>query len=149
VNIEVGLLHIWVAQQSVTKMIPMTLVNLVTPKAGARHELLFKKPTCQSPRGALAIQSWLKKYWSLCDKAPLVKKDFLKYFFCEYTHAQFRQPITGLIVSNVALMSHLVRNFLNLAPIWFNFFSSSLTNVQISYSVCPRQILSGLSGICE
>jgi hypothetical protein len=32
-----------VAQQSVTKIIHMTIMNLVTPKAGAKHELLFNK----------------------------------------------------------------------------------------------------------
>jgi hypothetical protein len=33
-----------VAQQSVTKSISVTIVNLVTPKAGAKHELLLKEP---------------------------------------------------------------------------------------------------------
>ncbi len=33
-----------VAQQSETKIIYMTLMNLVTTKAAAKHELLFKKP---------------------------------------------------------------------------------------------------------
>jgi hypothetical protein len=28
----------------VTKIIFLTIINLVTPKAGARHELLFNKP---------------------------------------------------------------------------------------------------------
>ncbi len=32
-----------VAQQSVTKIITLAVVNLVTPKAGAKHELLFKE----------------------------------------------------------------------------------------------------------
>jgi hypothetical protein len=32
-----------VAQQNVTKIIPTTFVNLVTSKAGAKHELLFNK----------------------------------------------------------------------------------------------------------
>ena len=31
------------AQQSVTKIIFLTSVNLVTPKAGAKHELLFNE----------------------------------------------------------------------------------------------------------
>jgi hypothetical protein len=31
------------AQQSVTKFIAMIVINLVTPKAGAKHELLFNK----------------------------------------------------------------------------------------------------------
>ncbi len=31
------------AQQSVTKIISLTFVNLVTPKAWAKHELLFNK----------------------------------------------------------------------------------------------------------
>ncbi len=34
-----------VAQQSVTKMISISIMNLVTPKAGAKHELLFNKLT--------------------------------------------------------------------------------------------------------
>jgi hypothetical protein len=33
-----------VAQQSVTKIISLKTVNLVTPKAAAKHELLFNKP---------------------------------------------------------------------------------------------------------
>ncbi len=33
-----------VAQQSVTKIITLAVVNLVTPKAGAKHELLFNEP---------------------------------------------------------------------------------------------------------
>jgi hypothetical protein len=33
-----------VAQQSVTKIMPVTIMNLVTPKDGAKHELLFNKP---------------------------------------------------------------------------------------------------------
>jgi hypothetical protein len=33
-----------VAQQSVTKIISINIINLVTPKAGAMHELLFNKP---------------------------------------------------------------------------------------------------------
>ncbi len=32
------------AQQSVTKITFVTIMNLVTPKAGAKHELLFNKP---------------------------------------------------------------------------------------------------------
>ncbi len=32
------------AQQSVTKIIPLTFMKLVTPKVGAKHELLFNKP---------------------------------------------------------------------------------------------------------
>jgi len=31
----------------VTKIISLTVVNLVTPKAGAKHELLFNKPTSE------------------------------------------------------------------------------------------------------
>jgi hypothetical protein len=34
----------YVAQQSVTKIIIVTIMNLVAPKAGARHELLFNEP---------------------------------------------------------------------------------------------------------
>jgi hypothetical protein len=34
----------YVAQQSVTKIITMTILNLATPKAGAKHEFLFNKP---------------------------------------------------------------------------------------------------------
>jgi hypothetical protein len=33
-----------VAEQSVTKIIAQPFVNLVTHKAGAKHELLFNKP---------------------------------------------------------------------------------------------------------
>ncbi len=31
------------AEQSVTKIISASIMNLVTPKAGAKHELLFNK----------------------------------------------------------------------------------------------------------
>ncbi len=34
----------WVAQQSVTKIISMTTINLVIPKAGAKCELLLNEP---------------------------------------------------------------------------------------------------------
>ncbi len=33
-----------VAQQSVTKIISISIINLVTPEAGAMRELLFNKP---------------------------------------------------------------------------------------------------------
>jgi hypothetical protein len=33
-----------IAQQSVTKIISVTIMNLVKPKAGAKHELLFNEP---------------------------------------------------------------------------------------------------------
>ncbi len=33
----------YAAQQSVTKLIPLTMMNLVAPTVGAKHELLFKK----------------------------------------------------------------------------------------------------------
>jgi hypothetical protein len=36
-----------VAQQSVTKIMSLTIMNLVTPKAGAKHELLFNKPASE------------------------------------------------------------------------------------------------------
>jgi hypothetical protein len=35
-------------QQSVTKVIHGAIQNLVTPKAGARHELLFNKVTSEA-----------------------------------------------------------------------------------------------------
>jgi hypothetical protein len=34
----------WVTHQRVTKIIPLAFKNLVTLKAGAKHELLFNKP---------------------------------------------------------------------------------------------------------
>jgi hypothetical protein len=37
-------LVIIVAQQSVTKIVPLTIMNLVTPKVGDNHELLLNKP---------------------------------------------------------------------------------------------------------
>ncbi len=40
---EVGLLNM-LAGQSETQIIPLAFVNLVTPKTGAKHELLFNKP---------------------------------------------------------------------------------------------------------
>ncbi len=43
---EEGLLNISptkVVQQSATKIISVTIMNLVTPKAGAKHDLLFNK----------------------------------------------------------------------------------------------------------
>jgi hypothetical protein len=42
-----------VAQQSVTKILSLTFVNLVTPKALAKHEHLFNKPA--SKVGLLSI----------------------------------------------------------------------------------------------
>ncbi len=39
----------WAAQQSVTKIIFVTFMNLVTPRAGARHELLFNEPASVYP----------------------------------------------------------------------------------------------------
>jgi hypothetical protein len=41
-----------VAQQSVAEIISLTIMNLVTPKVGAKHELLLNKP-------ALANRPWL------------------------------------------------------------------------------------------
>jgi hypothetical protein len=37
----------YVVQQSVTKIISLTFVNLVTPKAQAKPELLFNKPASE------------------------------------------------------------------------------------------------------
>jgi hypothetical protein len=36
-----------VAQQSVTKIISPTIMNLITPKVGAKHELLFNEPASE------------------------------------------------------------------------------------------------------
>jgi hypothetical protein len=36
------------AQQSVTKFIAMTVKNLVSPKAAAKHDFLFNKPTSEA-----------------------------------------------------------------------------------------------------
>jgi hypothetical protein len=33
-----------VAQKSVTKIISPTIMNLITPKVGAKHDLLFNEP---------------------------------------------------------------------------------------------------------
>ncbi len=38
-----GLLNIQVAQQSLTDFMAMIVMNLVTPKVGAKHEFLFSK----------------------------------------------------------------------------------------------------------
>ncbi len=38
-----------VAQQSVTQIMTMTIMNLVTPKAEAKHELLFNNTVTSSP----------------------------------------------------------------------------------------------------
>jgi hypothetical protein len=38
----------YVPQQSVTKIITLMLINLVTPKARAKHEYLFNKPASNS-----------------------------------------------------------------------------------------------------
>jgi hypothetical protein len=40
-----------VAQQSATKTISLTFVNLVTPKARAKHEVLFNKPASANRYG--------------------------------------------------------------------------------------------------
>jgi hypothetical protein len=34
----------YVAQESVTQIISLTILNLATPKAGAKHELLYNEP---------------------------------------------------------------------------------------------------------
>ncbi len=44
-----------IAQQSVTKIISLEVVNLVTPKPGAKHELLFNKPASVSEVHLLKI----------------------------------------------------------------------------------------------
>ncbi len=49
VNTEVG--STYVAQKSVTKIVIVTIMNLLTPKGGAKHELLFNEPA--SGPGAL------------------------------------------------------------------------------------------------
>ncbi len=46
---NMGLLNIQVAQQSVTKIITSPFVNLVTPKTGAKHEILLNKPASVIP----------------------------------------------------------------------------------------------------
>jgi hypothetical protein len=38
-----------------TKIISVAIVNLVTPKAGAKHELLFNKPAASSHRGYMFL----------------------------------------------------------------------------------------------
>ncbi len=50
----------YAAQQSVTKLIPLTLMNLVAPTVGAEHELLFKK--LASEIGLLYFKVRLKQY---------------------------------------------------------------------------------------
>ncbi len=39
----------YIEQQSVTKIIPLMFINLVTPKAQTKHELLFNKPVSEAP----------------------------------------------------------------------------------------------------
>ncbi len=41
--------------QSVTRIIPLTVINLVTLKAGAKNELLFNKPASESQYNAIKI----------------------------------------------------------------------------------------------
>jgi hypothetical protein len=48
-----------VAQQSVTKFTEIIVMTLVTPKAAAKHELLFNKPTSESGHTLLC---YLKLY---------------------------------------------------------------------------------------
>jgi len=43
------------AQQSVTKYIAMTAINLVTPKAATKPELLFNKPAIGKVTGILVL----------------------------------------------------------------------------------------------
>jgi hypothetical protein len=40
----------------VEKVISVTIINLITPKAGAKHELLFNKP----PYGQQAIKTGIQ-----------------------------------------------------------------------------------------
>ncbi len=50
----------FVEHQSQTKSIPLAITNLVTPKAGAKHELLFNKAA--SMAGLLYIKVRLKQH---------------------------------------------------------------------------------------
>jgi len=56
---EVGLLccssQTKAAQQSVTKLIALAIGNIVTPKAGAKHELLFDKLASSLARGKFVV----------------------------------------------------------------------------------------------
>ncbi len=47
----------YVAQHSVTKIITLAIVNLVTPKVGAKHELLFNKPASGEVRSLSVVRS--------------------------------------------------------------------------------------------
>jgi hypothetical protein len=56
----------WTTQQSVTKIISLTVVNLVTPKAGAKGELLFNKLVyCVHPSPTWTTQQSVTKIISL------------------------------------------------------------------------------------
>ncbi len=64
---EVGLLIIsvtQVAQHSVTKIISQTFVNLVTPKAAAKHEILFNKQASVAITGRVTRR--FKKFAQFC-----------------------------------------------------------------------------------
>jgi hypothetical protein len=49
--------------------ISLSVVNLLTPKAGAKHELLFNKPACVAD--LLNIQVGLKRHISVTKIIPL------------------------------------------------------------------------------
>ncbi len=56
-----GLSWTWVAQQTITKYLAKTVMNLVAPKAAAKDELLFNKPT---PDLNINKQVWaFNPYW--------------------------------------------------------------------------------------
>jgi hypothetical protein len=56
---EVGLLccssQTKAAQESVTKLIALAIGNIVTPKAGAKHELFFNKLASSLARGRFVV----------------------------------------------------------------------------------------------
>jgi hypothetical protein len=50
------------------------IMNLVTPKAGAKHELLFNEPAS----GACQHRKFLGNYWILHEQLINLKEFFLK-----------------------------------------------------------------------
>jgi hypothetical protein len=66
--------HSVIAQQSVTKIISVTIMNLVKPKAGAKHELLFNE---------LASDQWNCLISSL--RNPVLPKVSLSKSFSDFS----------------------------------------------------------------
>jgi hypothetical protein len=59
----------------VTQIISLTIINLITPKVGAKHEILFNKPALEA--GLLNIQDRLKRHNSVTKIVSVTVMNFV------------------------------------------------------------------------